>query len=206
MSLKLWKPYFSFRASACPQPLRGQHLLTAETEPGVRAVALVQILHLPCRHLVLVGDIEHIAQHLHFFALLSLAQKGTHRYAEELAHQVEHGALDGPLALDHELQLGDIQRLDALAVVSVGMFCNAVDLLQHLAVAGYRLAFHQRADRIQAVAGIVAAVDLAHAGVAGIVGQHHQIAGKAGRMCARKSHQHSIVTRNGDDLHFRNDR
>ena len=35
------------------QPLRGQHLLTAETEPGVRAVALVQILHLPAGTLFL---------------------------------------------------------------------------------------------------------------------------------------------------------
>mgnify|MGYP006982330540 CR=1 FL=1 len=85
---------------------------------------------------------------------------------------------------------------------------SALDKLGHHLVRGVAIGAHGAGEVGGSSDDVAcgAAVDLAHAGVAGIVGQHHQIAGKAGRMCARKSHQHSIVTRNGDDLHFRNDR
>ena len=184
--------------------LRGQDLLPAQAEPGVGAAALVQVRDAGGRVLRFVRDIKQVAQHLHLVPLPALAQQLADGHAGKLAHQVQHGALDGPLALDDKFQLGDVQRLDALAVVPGAGFGQPVDRLQHLAVAGHRLAHHQRFDRIEAGAGIVAAVDLADAGVAGAVLQNDQVAGKAGRVRAAERHKHAVIPGNRDDLHAGN--
>ena len=80
-----------------------------------------------------------------------------------------------------------------------------MDALQHLAVAGHRRPFHQGADGVEALAGVVAAVDFADAGVAGAVLQNDQVAGKAGGVGPAEGHQHAVVPRHRDDLHAGDD-
>ena len=55
--------------------LRCEDLLTSQSEPRIRAVALVEILHVACGNFILVRDIEEVAEHLHFISLLALAHK-----------------------------------------------------------------------------------------------------------------------------------
>ena len=50
--------------------------------------------------------------------------------------------------------------------------------------------------------GILPAMDLADAGMTGGVLQDHQVAGEARRVRAGQGHQHAVVSRDGDDLHF----
>ena len=152
------------------QSFRGQHGLPPQAEPRVGAVAFVQILPLRAGHLSLVGDVEHIAQHLHLFTLLALTEEGAHGHAQVLPQQIQHGALDSPFAFDHKFQFGNVQSLDSLAVIAFRPGAQTVDALQHFTVPGHRLTLHQRTHGIQALAGVIAAVDLTQAGMPGVVG------------------------------------
>ena len=80
-----------------------------------------------------------------------------------------------------------------------------VDGLEHLAVLAHRAALHQGADGVQAAAGVAPAVDLAHAGVPGAVGEQDQIAGEAGGVGPGQGHEHTVIPGHRDDLHFGND-
>lgn len=80
-----------------------------------------------------------------------------------------------------------------------------MDSLEHLPVFGHRPALHQRLYRVKTVAGVVPAVDLTQAGMAGAVGEDDQIPGKAGRVGPGKSHKHTVIPGHRDDPHFGND-
>lgn len=165
-------------------------------------MAFIQILPLRAGYLSLVGDVEHVAQHLHFLALLAFAQEGAHGDAQVLPQQIQHGALDGPLAFDHKFQLGNVQGLDSLAVIPLRPGAEAVNVPEHLTIGGHRLALHQRTHRVQALAGIFPAVDFPQAGVPGAVGQNDQVSGNAGSVGAGKGHEHTVIACHGDHLHL----
>ena len=123
-------------------PLRGQHLLAAKLIPRVCAVALIEVVQL--FGLILVADIEQITQGLYLVSLLAIAKQLAHRQIQVLSQQVEQRALNGPLCLDYEFQLADIQALDALAVILLGAGGCFVDAVQDRAVFANRLSYNQR--------------------------------------------------------------
>ena len=186
--------------------LRCQNLLTAQTEPRIRAVALIEVLHLACRYLLLIRYVEEIAEHLDFLPLLSLTEEVTHRYTEELAHQVEHRTLQCPLTLYDELQLRDIQCLDALAIILCRRVRQLVNLLKDLTILRDRLSLYKRLHRIETVTGIVATMNLTDALMSRTVLENHQISRKCRCMTARQGHQHTVVAGHRDDLHLLNNR
>ena len=193
--------FFGHGLSLLHDVLRGQHLLAAQAEPGIGAVAFVDILHIPRGHLALVGHIEEIAQHLHLGPLLAFAQELAHGHLQVLAQQVQHGALDGPLAAHHVFELGDIQGLDALRrVVGLGIG-RLMDALEHLTALRYGHALHQGTHGHEAVVGVIAAVDLADARMARGILQNDDIAGEARSVAAGQGHEHAVIARHRDDLH-----
>ena len=111
---------------------------------------------------------------------------------------VPHAWKDGEDSYRVELTGEDLGYL-------IGRRGDTLDALQHLTVAGHGLALHQRLHRVQAFAGVVAAVDLADAGVAGVVGQDDQISSEAGGVRSAQGHEHAVVARHRDHLHFGDD-
>ena len=153
-----------------------------------------------------VRYIEKIAEHLHFFSLLAFAHQITHRNAQELSEQIHHGALYGPFTLYNIFELTDIQRLDAFAIVIRSRICQLMDFLQHFPVLGNLLSLNQGLHRVQAVAGVIAAVNLADARMARRILQNNQISRKHRCMRAGQRHQHTVISRNGNYCHLGNDR
>ena len=197
---------FGQRLRLFDHSLRCQNLLTAQTEPGIRAVALIEILHLACRYFLLIGYIEEITKHLDFFSLLALTEKITHRYAQELAHQIEHRTLQRPLTLYDELQLRDIQCLDALAIILCGRVRQLMYLLEDLTVFRDRLSLYEWLYCVKALTGVISTVNLSDALVSRTVLENHQVSGKCRCMTARQGHQHTVVAGHRDDLHLLNNR
>ena len=197
---------FGQRLCLFDDSLRCQDLLTTQTEPRIRAVALIKILHLTCRNLLLIRYIEEVAEHLDFLPLLSLTEKVTHRNTEELPHQVKHRALQCPLTLYDELQLRDIQCLDALAIILCRRVRQLMDLLKNLAILRDRLSLYKRLHRIETVTGIVTTMDLTDALMSRTVLENHQISRKCRCVTARQRHQHTVITSHRNDLHLLNNR
>ena len=197
---------FGQRLRLFDHSLRCQNLLTAQTEPWIRAVALIEILHLACRHFLLIGYIEEIAEHLDFLSLLPLTEKITHRYAQELAHQIEHRTLQCPLTLYDELQLRDIQCLDTLAIVLCGRVRQLMDLLEDLTILRDRLSLYEWLYCVKTLTGVISAMNLTDALMSRTILENHQISCKCRCMTARQSHQHTVVAGHRDDLHLLNNR
>ena len=197
---------FGQRLCLFDDSLRCQDLLTTQTEPRIRAVALIEILHLACRHLLLIRYIEEVAEHLDFLPLLALTEEVTHRNTEELAHQIKHRTLQCPLTLYNELQLRDIQCLDTLSIVLCRRVRQLVNLLEDLAILRNRLSFHERLHRIETVTGVVATVNLTDALMSRTVLENHQISRKCRCVTARQRHQHTVIAGHRNDLHLLNNR
>ena len=197
---------FGQRLRLFDHSLRCQNFLTAQTEPWIRAVALIEILHLACRHFLLIGHIEEIAEHLDFLSLLSLTEKITHRYAQELAHQIEHRTLQCPLTLYDELQLRDIQCLDTLAIVLCGRVRQLMDLLEDLTILRDRLSLYEWLYCVKTLTGVISTMNLTDALMSRTILENHQISCKCRCMTARQSHQHTVVAGHRDDLHLLNNR
>ncbi|MPM99899.1 hypothetical protein SDC9_147094 [bioreactor metagenome] len=185
--------------------LRRQHLRPAQPEPGVRAGAFVQIRQGRAGPL-LVADIEQIAERLHPVPLPALSQQLAHGEAQVLPHQVQQGALDGPLCLHHEFQLADVQGLNAFSIVPLRPGCRLMDAPENGPVGSDRLPHHQGSAASQRLTGIVSPVDFPNTRVPRAVLQDHQISCKPGRVGSAQGHEHTVIACHGNDLHFRYDR
>ncbi len=73
--------------------------------------------------------------------------------------------------------------------------------VEHPVVSAYRLADDQRAATLQCLTDTLATGYLTDTGVAGIVGEQHQVASEVGGVCAAEVEQHAVVAGHRDDLH-----
>ncbi len=160
-----------------------------------------------------VADVEQVGQHLHGAALLAVAEQGGDGHAEELAQQVEQRRLhrrdhvvgaqvdlvglpeDGRLGFGgHLVDGGPVRRL-----ARPGR--RAADVVEDGVVEAEPPAHDQRAGAFKRLPDAFAARHLADAGAAGVVLQHHEVAGEEGAVGAAQVQQHAVLARDGDDLH-----
>ena len=120
---------------------------------------------------------------------------GGHGDLEVLAEQVEQGRFDGGHRMDGGAQVEGLQAAPAAVAVGKGL----VHLLQHALVRADGLADHQRCRVFQRLADLLAAGHFAHAGAAGRIGEHQQVAGEEGAVRAAQVEQHAVAAghRNG---------
>ena len=78
--------------------------------------------------------------------------------------------------------------------------------IENVVVGADRTAHDQVAGIFQRLADLLAAGNFAHAGMAGVVVQDHEIAGEKWRMGAAQIEQHAVLSGHGDDLHLGDDR
>ncbi len=149
-----------------------------------------------------VADIEEIAQHRHLVALLAGTEQLRHRHTEALAEQVEQRRLQRGDRVDAQLE-GPGAFAEG---VEIGRLVAFVHLLHQPVHARHLLAFDLRDRLDQRLVDGVAARRFADTGMSGAVGQHHDIAGKAGVMRAADIQQHAVVSGDRDHLHAGNHR
>ncbi len=127
-----------------------------------------------------IADIEEVAQHRHFIALLTWPQQLRHRHAQRLAEQVEQRRFQRGHRVDAQLECPG-----ALAEgVEIRRLVPFVHLLHQTVHPRHLLPFYLRNRRQQRLIDGLAARRFAHAGMACAVGQHHDIARKAGAVGA----------------------
>jgi hypothetical protein len=112
-----------------------------------------------------------------------------------LAQQVEQGRFDGGDGMDGGAQVEGLQPAAAAVAVGKGLLHL---LQQHLLVGADGLAHHQRGGVFQRLADLLAAGHLAHAGAAGAVGQHQQVAGEERAVRAAQVEQHAVAAGHRD--------
>ena len=149
-----------------------------------------------------IAQVEEIAQHGDRIALFSRAEQFAHRHVQRFAEQVQqrrfqrrhriHPQFKGPCAFAEGIKIG---RLVAF-----------VHALHHFVQARHLLTHHLRNGIHQGLVDHLAAWRFTYAGIPGVIGQYHDIAGKPGVMRATDVQQHTVLAGNRDNLHFSDDR
>ncbi len=160
-----------------------------------------------------IAYIEEVGQHRHRVTLLAAAQQLGHRHLQVLAEQVEQRGLDRG---DHVVQAQvDLVRLAQHGGLGFGGHLVSGRLRGAGGIAGNgipqtvecavveadRLVDDQRPAALQRLADAFATRYFADAGVTGIVGKQHQVAGEVGGVCAAEVEQHAVVAGHRNDLH-----
>ena len=169
----------------------------AQAVPGAVGVGLGvvgQVGLLPVAH------VEQIAQEAHPVPLDAVAQQGGHGHLQILAQQVQQGGLHGGDHVDAGAQVEGLLAPDV--VLDVGGE-PLVDLPQGHLVLGHAGALHQVLHVLQRLGDLLAAGDLADAGVAPVVGEHHHVAGEIGGVGAGEVELHAVFAGHGEDFHER---
>jgi hypothetical protein len=113
-----------------------------------------------------------------------------------LAEQVEQCRFQRRHRMDGGAQVEGL--LAAAAGVAVGE--ALLHRAQHRVDVAHALPHHQAGGVLQRLADLLAAGHLAHAGAAGAVGQHDQVAGEVRPVRAGQVEQHAVAARHGDRL------
>ena len=119
-----------------------------------------------------------------------------------LAQQIQQRAFQRRLDMHGGAQVEGLQA--APAGIAVGE--TAAHLAENIVPGAQTGADHQVAAVFQGLADFLAARHFAHAGIAGAVGQDHQIAGEIGAMRARQVQQHAVLSGHRNDFHIRDAR
>ncbi len=177
--------------------LRRQGLLVPQAEPAVAG------LRLPVGEVgaAAVADVEQVAQHLHGVPLLALAQQRGHRHVEVLAEKVEEGGFHRRHRVDGDSQ---VEGLEA-APAGIPVREAAPHRGEHPVPGAERLADHEVAGLLQHATDALAAGDLAEAGGAGGVGEHHKVAGEERAVRAGEVQQHAVASGDRHHLHVGHD-
>eukprot|EP01022_Parablepharisma_sp_SALTPOND_P016447 TRINITY_DN2409_c0_g6_i1.p1 TRINITY_DN2409_c0_g6~~TRINITY_DN2409_c0_g6_i1.p1 ORF type:complete len:1114 (+),score=348.13 TRINITY_DN2409_c0_g6_i1:941-4282(+) len=174
--------------------LRGQRRLVAQAQPVV-ALPLGRLVRQV--GLAALAHIEQVAQHLHLVALLAFAQQGRHRHLQELAQQIQQRRFQRGDGVDGDAQVEGLQAAAADVAIRKGGARPVQDAL----VVADGLAHQQRACVLQCLADALATRHLAHAGVAGAVGEDDDVAREVGTVGARQVQQHAVMPGHRDHAH-----
>ncbi|VGP13632.1 hypothetical protein SB00610_01110 [Klebsiella quasipneumoniae subsp. similipneumoniae] len=145
-----------------------------------------------------IADIEQVAQHGDGITLLARPQQLADRHIEHLAEQIEQRGLQRRYRVDFQFK-GPRPFAKGVEIRRLIAF---VYLLHHAIQSGDLLTYHLRDRRQQRLVDNLTARGFAHAGVAGVIGQHHDIAGKPGVMRPTDVQQHAVVSGHRNDLHL----
>ena len=124
--------------------------------------------------LALVADEEQVAEHLDCIALLAFAEQRRHRHAKVLAQQVEQGRFEGGDDVNRGAQVKGLQA----AAVGVAIREAGAHRRQQALHLADRLSDEQLTRVFQGLADLLAARHFTNAGVAGVVGHGHEVAGE----------------------------
>ena len=147
--------------------------------------------------LVAVADVEEIAERLDAGALLAFAEQRRDGKVQMLAEQIEQRRFDRGHRVDRDAEIEGL--LAAATGIAIGEF--AAHRRQDVVAGADGLADDEFAGVLQRLADLFAARHLADTGMAGIVGQDHQIAGEERRMRAAQIEQHAVAAGDRDHLH-----
>ena len=173
----------------------GQRLLVAQAVPGAVGVGLGVVGQIG---LFAVAHVEQIAQKANPVPLDAVAQQGGHGHLQILAQQVQQGSLHRG---DHVHAGAQVKGLLAPHVVlNIGREPLVEPPQGHLVV-GHAGALHQVLHVLQGAGDFLAAGDLANAGIAPVVSEHHNVAGEIGGVGAGEVELHTVLAGHGIDLH-----
>ena len=173
-------------------------LFVAQAEPVVVGTGLGAVGQVG---LFAVAHVEQVTQHLHGFALHTLAQQRGHGHVEVLAQQVEKGRLHRCHGVDGDAQVEGLQPAPArIAVGELGAHG-----VEHGVVVADGAAHDQRSRVLDGLADLLAARHLAHTGVARAVAQDDQVAREERAVRAAQVHEHAVVARHGHHAQFGDD-
>ena len=119
-----------------------------------------------------------------------------------LAQQIQHCGFNPGHHVDGGSQIEGLQPPATRIAVGKGVAHGVEDIF----VLTQRFAHHQRNGVLQRVADLLPARNFTHAGMAGIVFDNDNVAGKERRVRAAQVHQHAVMARNRNDLHGSDDR
>ncbi|MNT04376.1 hypothetical protein D3C72_1389520 [compost metagenome] len=173
----------------------GRHgLFVAQAEPVVVGARVGLVRQVGLRA---VAHVEEVAEHLHRIALLAFAEQRGHGHAQVLAQQVEQRGFGGGHGVDGHAQVEGLQAAPAAVARGKG----AAHAVEHGVVVADGLAHDEVARVFERLADLLAARHLAHAGVAGAVGEDQQVAREERAVRAAEVHQHAVVAGHGHDAH-----
>ncbi|MNP27296.1 hypothetical protein D3C76_1201950 [compost metagenome] len=175
--------------------LAGERLLMAQVIPVVATRRTFQIGQIGFGA---IAQVEEIAQHGDRIALFARAEQFAHRHVQRFAEQIQQRRFQRRHGIHPQFKCPgtfakgiEIDRLVAL-----------VHALDHFIQPRHLLADHLRDGIHQGLVDHLAAGGFPDAGIPGVIGQHHDIAGKPGVMRAADVQQHAVLTGNRDNLHF----
>ena len=177
----------------------GHGLLVTHAEPvvvGVRFAAVGEV------GFVLIADVKQVAKHLHFIALLAFTEQCRDWHVEVLTEQVEQCGFEAGDRVNSDAQVEGLQAAAAGIAVGKGL----TDLIEHLLIRADRAADDQAACVFQRLANALATGYFTDTGVAGVILENDDVAGKKRPVGAAQIKQHAVVAGHRNDLHVSDDR
>ena len=145
-----------------------------------------------------VADIEEVPQSFGGSALLAFAQQRGNRHAEEVAQEIKQRRLDRRHCVNSRAQ---VEGLHAAATeIAIGE--ALVHLVENIVVHPDRATDDQRPRILERLTDARATGNFAHAGVAGIVLEDHDVAGEERPVRTAKIQEHAVMAGHRDDRHL----
>ena len=146
-----------------------------------------------------IANVEEIPEYGHRIALFAWPQQFANRHVERLAQQIEQGRFQRGYRV-----YAQFEGPRAFAkCVKVSCLIAFVYLLNHFIQPGHFLTEHHRDGINQRLVDHLTARGFTYAGVAGVIGKDHDIAGKVRVMRAANVEEHTVMSGNRNDLHVR---
>ncbi|SRN43314.1 Uncharacterised protein [Shigella flexneri] len=149
-----------------------------------------------------ITDEEQITEHFDFATLLTIAQQRCHVYPQMLPQQIQHCRFYPGNYMNSGTQIKCLQT----APTSITIGKSITHQRQNVFVFTQRFTYHQRNRIFQRFTDFLAAGNFPYASVTGIIFDNHNITREERCVCTTQIHQHTVMTRHRDDLHFSNNR
>ena len=149
-----------------------------------------------------ITDEEQITEHFDFATLLTIAQQRCHVYPQMLPQQIQHCRFYPGNYMNSGTQIKCLQT--APAGITIGKCIT--HQRQNVFVFTQRFTHHQRNRIFQRFTDFLAAGNFPYPGVTRIIFDNHNITREERCVCTTQIHQHTVMTRHRDDLHFSNNR
>ena len=144
-----------------------------------------------------VTDVEQVAEHRDARALPAFPQQRGYRHAQILPQQIEQRGFDRGDGMDGDAHIEGLKATPGRVAIAKALLHG----LQNLAVSTDGAADDRGARIFENLADPGAARNLAGAGMPGIVGQQHDIAGEVRRVGAAQVQQHAVAAGNRNHTH-----
>ena len=173
-----------------------QRFLMAQVIPVVIARRGLQIRQIGFRA---IANVEEITEHGHRVTLLAWPQQFADRHVERLAQQIKQCGFQRGHRINAQFES---PRAFAKGIKVSGLIAF-VYLLNHIVHPGHFLTKHHRDGINQRLVDNLSARRFTDAGVAGVVSEDHDVAGKVRVMRAANIEEHTVMSGDRNDLHVR---